>query len=138
LTASTAYSFVIRARDNANNLSNASTAGNFTTTGTGGSGCTATYTKVNEWPGGFSANVTVTNNGTTPTTSWTVTWTFPNGQTVTDMWGGIRTQSGANVTVTPESWSAVIQPSQSFTFGFNGAWSGTNNNPTTLTCTRTP
>jgi hypothetical protein len=137
LTASTAYSFVIRARDNANNLSNASTAGNFTTAGTGG-GCSATYTKVNEWPGGFSVDVRVTNNGTTPTTSWTVTWAFPNGQTITQIWGGIRTQTGANVTVTPESWDAVIQPSQSITFGFNGAWSGTNNAPATVTCTRTP
>jgi len=37
--------------------------------------CTATYSAVNSWSGGFQGQVTVTNDGTNPTTSWTVTLT---------------------------------------------------------------
>ena len=119
LTASTAYSFVVRARDGAGNLSAVSGAVNFTTTGGGGGGCTATYTKTNEWNTGFGGEVRVTNNGTTATSSWTVTLTFPNGQVITQLWGGLVTQTGAVATVTPESWNAVIPAAGSTTFGFN-------------------
>ncbi|WP_254910175.1 cellulose binding domain-containing protein, partial [Micromonospora sp. NBS 11-29] len=38
-------------------------------------GCAVTYTVSSSWPGGFGANVTVTNLGD-PLTSWRLTWTF--------------------------------------------------------------
>jgi mannan endo-1,4-beta-mannosidase len=44
--------------------------------------CAAAYSILNQWPGGFQGEVRVT-AGSAATGSWTVTWTFANGQIVT-------------------------------------------------------
>ena len=101
-------------------------------------GCQATYTKVNEWPGGFQGEVQVTNTGSGSTTSWTVTVTFPNGQRITQIWNGQTNLSGASpYTVANVSYNGSIPPGQSTTFGFLGSWSDSNNSPS-VTCSRTP
>jgi mannan endo-1,4-beta-mannosidase len=100
-------------------------------------GCSATYTRVNQWDTGFQGEVRVANTGST-TTSWTVVMTFANGQRVTQIWGGRTTVPASSpVTVTNETWNGSIGTGQAVTFGFLGSWTGTNNNPT-LTCSRTP
>jgi hypothetical protein len=139
LTASTAYSVVVRARDAAGNLSATSAAGSFTTlsSGGGGSGCSAAYSITGSWSGGFQGSVVVTNTGTTATTGWTVTWTFANGQTISQIWGGVLTASGSSVSVKNETYNATLAPSATTTFGFLASWNGTNSVPTT-SCTRTP
>jgi cellulase/cellobiase CelA1 len=81
--------------------------------------------------------VVVTNTGTTATTSWTVTWSFGSGQVITQLWGGLVTQSGAAVTVRNESWNGALGVNATTTFGFIANRSGTNAIPT-LTCRRTP
>ena len=68
------------------------------------SSCTVTYSLVNSWPGGFQAGVSITNNGA-PITGWTLAFTFPNNQQVSQGWDGTFTQSGQNLTVTSESWN---------------------------------
>jgi endoglucanase len=85
-------------------------------------GCTATYTVTGSWPGGFGAEVRITNTGTTQTTNgWRVVWTFATGQSVQNGWQGIFTTSGNTVTVTnPPDFNKVIPPGQSVTAGFNG------------------
>src|SRR4030095_9797969 len=45
-------------------------------------GCRVTYAVSSQWPGGFGANVTVTNLGD-PVSSWRLTWTFTAGQSIT-------------------------------------------------------
>nr|BFE61924.1 hypothetical protein GCM10020063_064500 [Dactylosporangium thailandense] len=87
--------------------------------------CTATYKIVGSWPGGFQGEVSVA--GTKP--GWTVKWTFANGQTISQLWGGTVSQSGASVTVTPASWNATPPA----TFGFLASWNGTNAVPA-VTC----
>jgi len=57
-------------------------------------GCRAAYTVTSQWPGGFGASVAVTNLGD-PLTGWRLTWSFPAGQAVTQLWNGTVTQSGA-------------------------------------------
>ncbi len=99
------------------------------------SGCTATYRIANQWSGGFQAEVTVTNSGTSPINGWTVRWTFSNGQTVTQGWGGIYTQSGAEVTVRNQAWNGVLGPGASTTTGFIGTWNNATNAVPTLSCT---
>jgi endo-1,4-beta-xylanase len=96
-------------------------------------GCTASYTIVNQWVPGFQANVNVT-NGSTARTSWTVTWTFANGQTITQLWNGTVTQSGSSVSVANVSYNGALAPGQMTSFGFLGNWSGTNAVPTNVTC----
>jgi cellulose 1,4-beta-cellobiosidase len=139
LTASTQYVLRVRARDGAGNLSAPSAAVTFSTStpGGGGGGCTAAYSISNQWAGGFQASVTVTNTAATASTSWQVTWTFANGQTITQLWGGQVSQAGANVTVTNLSWNGALAPNASTTFGFLANWSGSNATPT-VSCSRTP
>ncbi|WP_169986445.1 cellulose binding domain-containing protein [Microbispora sp. H10836] len=90
------------------------------------SGCAATYTITNQWGGGFQGEVTVKNTGTAAISGWTVTWTFANGQQVTQAWGGKATQSGASVTVKNESWNGSLGAGASTTFGFIASWNTAN------------
>jgi lysophospholipase L1-like esterase len=96
----------------------------------GPSGCSATYKITNQWGGGFQGEVTVKNTGTAPISGWTVTWTFANGQQVTQAWGGKATQSGASVTVKNESWNGSLGAGASTTLGFIASWNASNSAPT--------
>jgi hypothetical protein len=82
----------------------------------------------------FGATITINNTGSTALSSWTLTWTFPNGQTIASLWNGNATQSGANVTVTNESYNGSIPAGGSYSgVGFNGTWNGvTNSVPTSI------
>ena len=96
--------------------------------GGGGFACHITYTVSSQWPSGFGAAITLTNTGTTAITSWALSWTFANGQTVTQLWNGNATQSGANVSVTNESYNGSIAAGGSYSgMGFNGTWNSTTN-----------
>jgi hypothetical protein len=90
--------------------------------------CTIDYTISSQWQGGFGAAITINNTGTTALTSWTLTWTFANGQTITQLWNGTETQSGANVTVTNLSYNGSIPAGGSYSeMGFNGTWNSVTN-----------
>ncbi|WP_433532301.1 cellulase family glycosylhydrolase [Micromonospora sp. CA-263727] len=102
-------------------------------------GCRVAYSAPSQWPGGFTANVDVTNLGD-PLNGWRLTWTFPSGQQVTQAWNANVTSSGSNVTATNVSYNAALGTNQTVSFGFNGSWSGSNNAPTSfalngVTCT---
>jgi hypothetical protein len=96
--------------------------------------CTAGYKITGQWQGGFQAEVTVT-AGASALTGWRVTWTFANGQTITQIWGGRNTASGSAQSVTNESWNGNLAAGASTTFGFLGSWNGTNSAPAP-TCAR--
>ncbi|SDH83867.1 cellulose binding domain-containing protein [Nonomuraea jiangxiensis] len=108
-----------------------------TVTPTAGSGCSAAYRPGNGWPGGFQADVTVSNTGSSAITGWRVTWTWAGDQRITQMWGGTPTQTGANVSVANAGYNGNLAPGATTSFGFNGGYSGTNTPPATLTCTPT-
>jgi hypothetical protein len=108
-----------------------------TTTSQPSGGCSATYTQIGQWGGGFQGEVRVTNTGTSTTTGWTVVMTFANGQTLTQIWGGRTTSTASPYTVLNETWNNALGPNASTTFGFLANWNGSNNAPT-LTCSRTP
>ena len=74
------------------------------------------------------------NTGTTSITAWTVTFTFPNGQTISQVWNGQYTQTGASVTVRNAGWNGNLAPNSATSFGFLASWNGTNGAPTNLTC----
>jgi len=97
-------------------------------TGTTGFACHIGYTISSQWQGGFGAAITINNTGTTAISNWTLTWTFANGQTITQFWNGTEAQSGANVTVTNLSYNGSIPAGGSYTgMGFNGSWNNTTN-----------
>ncbi|WP_055479159.1 GH12 family glycosyl hydrolase domain-containing protein [Sphaerimonospora mesophila] len=109
-----------------------------TPTATGGTGaCRVAYSK-NEWPGGFTANITVNNTGSGTINGWTLGFTFPNGQKVTSAWNADVTQSGSSVTARNLSYNGSIPPGGNTSFGFQGSWSGSNGNPTGFTLNGTP
>ena len=78
--------------------------------------------------GSFGAVITINNTGTTAWASWTLTWTFANGQTFQSLWGGVETQSGANVTIVSQSYDGSIAPGGNTSqVGFNANWNGVTN-----------
>jgi len=61
-------------------------------------GCRVTWTVSNSWPGGFGVSTEITNLGD-PVNGWTLTFAFPSGQTISQIWNATQTQSGAQVSV---------------------------------------
>ena len=133
LTAATAYSFSVRAKDAAGNVSAASASVSATTKSTGGAAsCSVTYS-ANSWNTGFTGSVKVTNTGSTALNGWTLAFSFANGQKVTQGWSADWAQSGSAVTAKNLSWNGALAPGASADIGFNGSHSGTNNAPTSFT-----
>jgi endo-1,4-beta-xylanase len=131
LAPSTQYQVYVRARDGAGNLSANSAPATFTTSAGGGGACRVAYTASN-WGGGsgFTGGVTVTNNGVTPVSGWNLVWTFPAGQRISAMWNATYVQPAATVTATNMPYNATIGAGGgSVSFGFNGAFTGTNTAP---------
>lgn len=94
--------------------------------------CVIDYKIIAQWPTGFTANVTLFNR-TAPMTGWTVRWTFPNGQTIAQLWNGVNESTGSAAVVRNAAWNGNVPQSTTVSFGFNGRWSGVNAEPTTAT-----
>ncbi len=95
-----------------------------TATPSGGAArCSASMRIDSNWGAGFTATVTVTNNGSAATAGWRVTWTWPGSQTFVNVWNATRSGAGASVTMTNMSYNGAISPGANTTFGFqaNGA-----------------
>ncbi|GIJ48912.1 hypothetical protein Val02_57980 [Virgisporangium aliadipatigenens] len=95
--------------------------------------CSVTYRVTGSWPGGFQAGVAIGNTGTSPVNGWTLGWTFANGQTITNMWGGTPSVNGGTVSVVNAGYTAQIPAGGSQTIGFIGGATGGNTNPTAFT-----
>lgn len=94
-------------------------------------GCQVTYTPSN-WPGAFTANVTITSSGSSAINGWTLTFAFPGDQKITSAWNAAVTQTGASVTATNLSYNATISPGGSQSFGFQGNWIADDAAPTSF------
>jgi endoglucanase len=99
---------------------------------TANSACKVSY-KVNQWPGGFTANLAITNTGTTAMNRWTLAFTFPGSQQVTQGCNGSFAQQGATVTITNTSYNSAITAGTAVNPGFNANWTGSNPSPTSFT-----
>ncbi|MFG2100759.1 cellulose binding domain-containing protein [Micromonospora echinaurantiaca] len=98
-------------------------------------GCSASYRVTGSWAGGFQGEVVVRNTRPSPITGWTVDWAFPDGQRITQLWGGTHTQTGAAVTVRDAGWNGGLGGGASTTIGFLASWTGANGPPHAITCT---
>ncbi len=94
--------------------------------------CTVDYKVQNEWSTGFTASVTVTNNGAAKS-SWAVKWAYAGNQQITNGWNARINQSGTSVTATNESYNGTLGTGGSVSFGFNASYSGSNAIPATFT-----
>jgi endo-1,4-beta-xylanase len=97
--------------------------------GGGGGTCHVVYTKNSEWPGGFTAQVVISNTGTTTINGWSLTFTFPGDQHITSNFNGSFTQTGENATLTNASYNGTIAPGASITDGFQGSWTSNDTSP---------
>ncbi|MFZ1085596.1 MAG: glycoside hydrolase family 6 protein [Terracidiphilus sp.] len=116
-------------------LTPATTTINLTVTPAGGFSCHVAYTITSQWQGGFGASLDIENTSSTAISSWTLTWSFANDQTIPagSLWNGNVSQSGAKVTVTNLSYDGSIPANGSLnSVGFNGTWNGTNAVPTSF------
>ncbi|MFJ3036528.1 cellulose 1,4-beta-cellobiosidase [Streptomyces tendae] len=100
--------------------------------GAAAAACTVDYQVQNDWGSGFTAAVTVTNNGAA-TSNWSLGWTYAGSQKVTNSWNAKVTQSGSAVTAANESYNGTLSTGGSASFGFQGTYSGSNAIPATFT-----
>lgn len=100
-----------------------------------GGACHVVYTVTNQWAGGFSGNIAITNSSSTAWSSWTLQFSFSAGQQITSLWNGSVTQSGGSVTVTNASYNGSVPAGAAVSSspGFNASWTGSNPNPTSFT-----
>jgi endo-1,4-beta-xylanase len=107
------------------------------TTGPPGT-CTATGVVQTQWGTGYVIQpVSIRNNGSTTTNSWTVTFTLPSGHTLAGSWNATITTSGQTITARNVSYNGTIGPGQTRTdtFGFQvNRPNGDTSLPTGYTC----
>ncbi|MBL3664807.1 cellulose binding domain-containing protein [Streptomyces sp. M2CJ-2] len=130
----TSYAFAVYARDAAGNRSQRSATVTVTTSSGGSQGTREVrYRVTNEWPGGFQGEVTVRNTGGSAIDGWTLNWTFPGAQRITDMWGGTPAQTGSEVSVASAPYTAAIPAAGSVTLGFTATTTDRAPSPSAFT-----
>jgi hypothetical protein len=82
--------------------------------------CTAAYSMVNPYSGGWTADVKVT-AGSSAVQRWKVTMTLPSGVTVANVWNGVRSGSTGTVTVTNAPYNGGLGAGASVTYGFQAS-----------------
>jgi endoglucanase len=95
-------------------------------------GCEVDYRVKSEWPGGFIADVAVTNHDEA-LKGWELEWEFPSGQSVNHAWNADITADGDAVTAKNKGYNADIASGGSISFGFAGQFSEGNGIPTAFT-----
>ena len=86
-----------------------------------------------QWAGGFVAGVTIANTGSSAINGWTLKFTFPGDQKITNAWNGTETQSGEHVTITNAGYNGTIAPGGSTSLGFQGTWTSSDAVPAAFT-----
>ncbi|GIF02758.1 glycoside hydrolase family 9 protein [Actinoplanes siamensis] len=88
--------------------------------------CRASYTNYGDWADktGFTAQLAVTNTGTTTIDGWAVRFAFLGGQRLREAWSADAAQSGATVTARATTTNQRIRPGATVYFGFNATTPG--------------
>jgi pectate lyase len=87
-----------------------------------------------DWGGGYCANVTISNGGSSAITSWTAVIQM-NQSAMSSIWSATGTQSGSSLTALPASFNAALAAGTSTTFGFCANATGTPYQATTVSVT---
>ncbi|MFF9526283.1 cellulose binding domain-containing protein [Streptomyces achromogenes] len=98
----------------------------------GTAACQVTST-VNAWNTGLTANLTVTNTGTTAIDGWSLAFTLPEGQTITSGWNADYSPASGRVTARNVSHNATIAPGASVDIGFQATHGGNTAGPGSYT-----
>lgn len=104
----------------------------------GGAGtCRVSYT-MNTWNNGFTANISITNTGSSAIDDWTLVFTLPSGQTITGGWNATYTPSSGQVSATNMSYNATIAPGATIDIGFQATHTGNTGKPSSFTLNGVP
>lgn len=98
----------------------------------GNTACRVSYA-TNVWNSGFTANITVTNTGSSAVNGWSLGFTLPSGQSITSSWNATITGSSGAVTARNVSYNGGIAPGGNQSFGFQGTYSGSFAKPASFT-----
>ncbi|WP_433515242.1 cellulose binding domain-containing protein [Nonomuraea sp. CA-143628] len=88
--------------------------------------CLVNYS-VTTWPGGFSADVAITNH-IIPPPNGTLTFILPSSQQITQTWDATATQSGQQATLVLPPWHPNIGMGETYKLGFNATEGGVYTN----------
>jgi alpha-galactosidase len=103
-------------------------------TPTGGAGsCKAAYSLAGSWAGGYQASVTVADGGSSPLNGWAVELTLANGQSITNLWGGVDSGDSGAITVRNASYNGTVTSGGTATFAFTANGNGSVA-PTSIGC----
>ncbi|MEV0239878.1 cellulose binding domain-containing protein [Streptomyces sp. NPDC050674] len=103
----------------------------------GPAACKVAYS-TSVWQGGYTADVTLTNTGSSPVNGWNLAFTLPAGQTITSAWNaGISPSSGA-VTARNLAYNASLAPGGQVSFGLQASYSGSFAKPAAFSLNGTP
>lgn len=94
-------------------------------------GCSVAYRLDSQWQNGFTATVTITNRGPA-ITAWTLLFTFPGNQRISNAWNAQVTQSANQVTARDGGWNGPIATNGTASFGFQATYSGSNGAPSSF------
>ncbi|MCZ0210103.1 cellulose binding domain-containing protein [Streptomyces sp. UMAF16] len=104
-----------------------------TSTPTPGTAACQVTSTVNAWNTGLTANLTVTNTGTTAIDGWSLAFTLPEGQTITSGWNADYSPASGRVTARNVSHNATIAPGASVDIGFQATHGGNTAGPGSYT-----
>lgn len=91
--------------------------------------CKVGYALASDWGSGFVTNLTITNRGNAPWTTWNLQWAFGGNQRITNLWNGTVSQAGMAVTVRSAPYNGQVPPGGSVQLGFQGTYTGSNPAP---------
>jgi acetylxylan esterase len=93
---------------------------------------------VNAWNTGLTASVTITNTGTAAVNGWSLAFTLPGGQTITNGWNATYTPTSGAVTARNVSYNATIPANGSVDIGFQANHTGNTGKPSSFTLNGAP
>ncbi len=100
--------------------------------------CSIAYSVVSQSSSGFQGDMKVTNEGAA-LKGWTLSWTLPEGQTLTQLWNGVATQSRSAVIVSNADFNESLDAGSTVDIGFTTSVSGgTNAVPETVSLNGVP
>ena len=94
--------------------------------------CRVTYA-VNAWNTGLTTAITIANTGGTAVDGWSLAFTLPAGQTITNGWNASYSPSSGAVTARNVSYNGSIAPNASVGIGFQATHTGNTGKPASFT-----
>ncbi|MEE6262004.1 glycoside hydrolase family 6 protein [Plantactinospora sonchi] len=93
--------------------------------------CRVSYS-ANQWSGGFTAEIRITNNGAA-LNGWTLNFTVGSGVRLANGWSGVWSQSGTQITVGNAAWNGSLASGGTVSVGYQGSYTGSLPAPSNFT-----